>query len=127
DFTRMMQARLYRKIGSGIVKYDEGFIHTLNTSPPLLPNRLQPLEVPDEPKDNFGSSSSSLSGFDDEVQDVSSDEKNKADEKQSPFRSCRETSLRCITSLTVSSAEYIKIQSMVDVPIHQADHVVQRT
>nr|GEX21998.1 hypothetical protein [Tanacetum cinerariifolium] len=37
-------------------------------------------EVPDELKDNFGSSSSSLSGSDDEVQDVSSDEENKADE-----------------------------------------------
>ncbi|GJV15771.1 hypothetical protein Tco_1361094 [Tanacetum coccineum] len=84
-------------------------------------------EVPDKPKDNFGSSSSSLSGFDDEVQDVSSDEKNKADEKQSRFKSCRETSWRCTTSLTVSSAEYIEIQSMVDVPIHQADPVVQRT
>ncbi|GJY49453.1 hypothetical protein Tco_0439409 [Tanacetum coccineum] len=36
------------------------------------------LEVPDEPKDNSGSSSSSLSGSDDEVQDISSDEENKA-------------------------------------------------
>ncbi|GJX63612.1 hypothetical protein Tco_0296512 [Tanacetum coccineum] len=36
-------------------------------------------EVPDEPKNNSGSSSSSLSEFDDEVQDVYSDEKNKSD------------------------------------------------
>ena len=36
-------------------------------------------EVPDEPKDNIGSSSSSLSGSDDEVQDVSNNEENKAD------------------------------------------------
>ncbi|GKB15183.1 hypothetical protein Tco_0849106 [Tanacetum coccineum] len=42
----------------------------------------------DEPKDNFGSSSSSLSGSNDDVQDI---------------------------------------QSMVDVPIHQTDPVVQRT
>nr|GEY03800.1 hypothetical protein [Tanacetum cinerariifolium] len=34
------------------------------------------LEVPEEPKDNSGSSSSSLSRSDDEVQDVSSDEEN---------------------------------------------------
>ncbi|GKA27257.1 retrovirus-related pol polyprotein from transposon TNT 1-94 [Tanacetum coccineum] len=33
DFTRMMQAHLYRKIGSGIVKYNEWFIRTPNTSP----------------------------------------------------------------------------------------------
>nr|GEY46559.1 retrovirus-related Pol polyprotein from transposon TNT 1-94 [Tanacetum cinerariifolium] len=39
-------------------------------------------EVPGELKDNFGSSSSSLSGFDDEVQDVSSDEENKANENK---------------------------------------------
>ncbi|GJW90713.1 hypothetical protein Tco_0168266 [Tanacetum coccineum] len=39
-------------------------------------------EVPDEPKDNSGSSSSSLSESDDEVQDVSSDEENKADENK---------------------------------------------
>ncbi|GKA02192.1 hypothetical protein Tco_0674857 [Tanacetum coccineum] len=39
-------------------------------------------EVPDEPKDNSGSSSSSLSGSDDEVQDVSSDEENNVDEKK---------------------------------------------
>ncbi|GKB17289.1 hypothetical protein Tco_0851212, partial [Tanacetum coccineum] len=38
------------------------------------------LEVPDEPKDNSGSSSSLLSRSDDEVEDVSSDEENKADE-----------------------------------------------
>ncbi|GKA16183.1 zinc finger BED domain-containing protein RICESLEEPER 2 [Tanacetum coccineum] len=38
-------------------------------------------EVPDESKDNSGSSSSSLSGSDDEVQEVSSDEENKADAK----------------------------------------------
>nr|GEV64468.1 hypothetical protein [Tanacetum cinerariifolium] len=37
------------------------------------------LEVPDEPKDNSGSSSSSIFRADDEVQDVSSDEENKAD------------------------------------------------
>ncbi|GKF90601.1 hypothetical protein Tco_0274302 [Tanacetum coccineum] len=37
-------------------------------------------KVPDEPKDNFGSSSSSLSGSDDEDQDVFSDEEKKADE-----------------------------------------------
>ncbi|GJY42743.1 hypothetical protein Tco_0430956 [Tanacetum coccineum] len=45
DFSGMMQARLYRKIGSEIVKYDEGFIHTLNTSPPLHKNSLQPSEA----------------------------------------------------------------------------------
>nr|GFD14809.1 hypothetical protein [Tanacetum cinerariifolium] len=39
-------------------------------------------EVPDEPKNNFGSSSNLLFGFDDEVQDVSSDEENKADENK---------------------------------------------
>ncbi|GJX15337.1 hypothetical protein Tco_0216169 [Tanacetum coccineum] len=39
-------------------------------------------EVPDEPKDNSGSSISSLSGSDDEVQDVSSDEENKAEENK---------------------------------------------
>ncbi|GKC25176.1 retrovirus-related pol polyprotein from transposon TNT 1-94, partial [Tanacetum coccineum] len=38
------------------------------------------LKVPDEPKDNSGSSSSSLFGSDDEVQDISSDEENKSDE-----------------------------------------------
>ncbi|GKA31057.1 hypothetical protein Tco_0717362 [Tanacetum coccineum] len=37
------------------------------------------LEVPDEPKNNFGSSSTSLSESDDEVQDVYSDEENKSD------------------------------------------------
>ncbi|GJX46781.1 hypothetical protein Tco_0271971 [Tanacetum coccineum] len=42
DFTRMMQAYLYRKIGLGIVKYDEGFIHTPNTSPPPLQNHPKP-------------------------------------------------------------------------------------
>ncbi|GJW28217.1 hypothetical protein Tco_0045092 [Tanacetum coccineum] len=62
-------------------------------------------EVLDESKDNSGSSSSSLSGSDDEVQDVSSDEENKADENK-------------------ANAE---IQSMVDVPIHQEDPDVQRT
>nr|GEZ77516.1 hypothetical protein [Tanacetum cinerariifolium]GFA30815.1 hypothetical protein [Tanacetum cinerariifolium] len=36
------------------------------------------LEVFDEPKDNFSSSSSSLSSYDNEVQDVSNDEENKA-------------------------------------------------
>ncbi|GJZ06875.1 retrovirus-related pol polyprotein from transposon TNT 1-94 [Tanacetum coccineum] len=40
------------------------------------------LEVPDEPKDNSGSSSSSLSGSDDEVQDVSTNEENKANESK---------------------------------------------
>ncbi|GKE18912.1 hypothetical protein Tco_1426489, partial [Tanacetum coccineum] len=40
------------------------------------------LKVLDDPKDNSGSSSSSLSGSDDEVQDVSSDKKNKADENK---------------------------------------------
>ncbi|GJR38881.1 hypothetical protein Tco_1214565 [Tanacetum coccineum] len=60
-------------------------------------------EVPNEPKDNYGSSSSSLSGYDDEVQDVSSDEENKADENKADA------------------------ESMVDVPIHQEDPVVQRT
>ncbi|GJQ93493.1 hypothetical protein Tco_0004632 [Tanacetum coccineum] len=39
-------------------------------------------EVPDEPKDNSGRSSCSLSEFNDEVQDVSSDEENKADENK---------------------------------------------
>nr|GEU50127.1 reverse transcriptase domain-containing protein [Tanacetum cinerariifolium] len=38
--------------------------------------------VPDEPKDNFGSSSNSLFGSDDEVQNVSSDEENKTDENK---------------------------------------------
>nr|GEV27870.1 retrovirus-related Pol polyprotein from transposon TNT 1-94 [Tanacetum cinerariifolium] len=38
-------------------------------------------EVLNEPKDNYGCSSSSLFGSDDEVQDVSSDEENKADAK----------------------------------------------
>ncbi|GKB56265.1 hypothetical protein Tco_0912451 [Tanacetum coccineum] len=42
DVTRMMQAHLYRKIGYGIVKYNEGFIHTQNTLPHLLQNHLQP-------------------------------------------------------------------------------------
>ncbi|GJY18104.1 ribonuclease H-like domain-containing protein [Tanacetum coccineum] len=36
-------------------------------------------QVPDEPKNNSGSSSNSLSRFDDEVQDVSGDEENKDD------------------------------------------------
>ncbi|GJU43766.1 hypothetical protein Tco_1201032 [Tanacetum coccineum] len=40
------------------------------------------LEVPDEPKDNSGSSSSSLFGFDDEVQDVYSDEEKNAEENK---------------------------------------------
>ncbi|GJW98140.1 retrovirus-related pol polyprotein from transposon TNT 1-94, partial [Tanacetum coccineum] len=40
------------------------------------------LEVPDETKDNSGSSSSSLSRSDDEVQDVSSDEENNVDENK---------------------------------------------
>ncbi|GJY89197.1 hypothetical protein Tco_0503825 [Tanacetum coccineum] len=61
------------------------------------------LEVPDEPKDNSGSLSNSLSGFDDEVLDVSSDEENKAEENK-------------------ANAEL-----MVDVPIHQEDPIVQRT
>ncbi|GJQ90877.1 hypothetical protein Tco_0002016 [Tanacetum coccineum] len=39
-------------------------------------------EVPDEPKENFGSSISSLSGSDDEVQDICSDEENKAKENK---------------------------------------------
>ncbi|GKE39521.1 hypothetical protein Tco_1462926, partial [Tanacetum coccineum] len=39
-------------------------------------------EIPDEPKDNSGSSSNSLSGSNDNVQDVSSDEENKADENK---------------------------------------------
>ncbi|GJZ68888.1 hypothetical protein Tco_0632438 [Tanacetum coccineum] len=55
-------------------------------------------EVPDELKDNSGNSSSLLSGSDDEVRDVSSDEEKKAD-----------------------------AESMMDVPIHQEDLVVQRT
>ncbi|GKB16587.1 hypothetical protein Tco_0850510, partial [Tanacetum coccineum] len=55
--------------------------------------------VLDEPKNNSGSSSSSLSEFDDEVQDVYSDEKNKSD------------------------AEV----SMVDVPIHRENLAIQRT
>ncbi|GJV50429.1 hypothetical protein Tco_1440641 [Tanacetum coccineum] len=61
-------------------------------------------EVLDELKDNSGSSSSSLSGSDDEVQDVSSDEENKANENK-------------------VDAEV----SMMDVPIHQKDPAVQRT
>ncbi|GJT89316.1 hypothetical protein Tco_1071033 [Tanacetum coccineum] len=40
------------------------------------------LEVPDEPKDNSGSSSSSLYWSDNEVQDVSKDEENKAEENK---------------------------------------------
>ncbi|GJS99211.1 hypothetical protein Tco_0820381 [Tanacetum coccineum] len=56
------------------------------------------LEVLDKPKNNSGSSRNSLSGSDDKVQDVSSDEENKSDAK-----------------------------SMVDVPIHQEDLAVQRT
>nr|GEU49291.1 hypothetical protein [Tanacetum cinerariifolium] len=40
------------------------------------------LVVPDETKDNFGSSSSSLFGSDGEFQDVSSDEENKTDENK---------------------------------------------
>ncbi|GJX05619.1 hypothetical protein Tco_0191535 [Tanacetum coccineum] len=55
-------------------------------------------QVPDEPKNNFGSSSNSLSRSDDEVQDVSSDEENKDD-----------------------------AEAMMDVPIHQEDPTVQRT
>ncbi|GJW77395.1 hypothetical protein Tco_0139077 [Tanacetum coccineum] len=61
-------------------------------------------EVPNEPKDNFGSSSNSLSGSDDEVQDVSSDEKNKADENK-------------------ADAEVAEKQAGDE----QLDHVVQRT
>ncbi|GJT79681.1 retrovirus-related pol polyprotein from transposon TNT 1-94 [Tanacetum coccineum] len=38
--------------------------------------------VPDEPKNNSGSSSNSLSGYDDEVQDVSSDDENEDDENK---------------------------------------------
>ncbi|GJU38081.1 hypothetical protein Tco_1186435 [Tanacetum coccineum] len=50
-------------------------------------DEVQPLirrstEVLDEPKDNFGSSSNSLSGSDDEVKDVSSDDEIKADENK---------------------------------------------
>ncbi|GJU05644.1 hypothetical protein Tco_1122074 [Tanacetum coccineum] len=63
-------------------------------------------EVLDKLKDNSGSSSNSLSGSDDEVQDVSSDEENKADENK-------------------ANAEVI--QSMMDVPIYQEDPAVQRT
>ncbi|GJX54287.1 hypothetical protein Tco_0282656 [Tanacetum coccineum] len=44
--------------------------------------RIAESGVLDDPKDNSGSSSSSLSGSDDEVQDVSSDKKNKADENK---------------------------------------------
>ncbi|GJU95671.1 GPCR kinase [Tanacetum coccineum] len=40
------------------------------------------LKVPDEPKDNSGCSSNSLFGSDNEVQDVSSDEENKANENK---------------------------------------------
>ncbi|GJY28401.1 hypothetical protein Tco_0404168 [Tanacetum coccineum] len=39
-------------------------------------------EVPNELKGHFSSSSSSLSGSDDEVQDISSDEENKDDENK---------------------------------------------
>ncbi|GJR98522.1 hypothetical protein Tco_0270696 [Tanacetum coccineum] len=39
-------------------------------------------DVLDEPKDIYGSSSSSLSAFDDEVEDVSSDDEIKADENK---------------------------------------------
>ncbi|GJX99567.1 reverse transcriptase [Tanacetum coccineum] len=46
DFTRIMQAHLDRKIGSEIVKYNQGFIHTLNTSPPPLQNHLPDLAHP---------------------------------------------------------------------------------
>ncbi|GKG23171.1 hypothetical protein Tco_0388474, partial [Tanacetum coccineum] len=63
------------------------------------------LEVPDEPTDNSGSSRSTLSRSDDKVQDVSSDEKNKANENKADA----------------------DIQSMVDVPIQQEDPVLQRT
>ncbi|GJV76138.1 hypothetical protein Tco_1507722 [Tanacetum coccineum] len=62
------------------------------------------LEVPDDSKDNSSSSSSSFFLSDNEVQDVSSDEENKADENK-------------------ANAEV----SMVYVPIYQEDPVVQRT
>ncbi|GKB49321.1 hypothetical protein Tco_0900074, partial [Tanacetum coccineum] len=39
-------------------------------------------KVPDEPKNNSGSSSSSLSGSDNEVQDVSSDDENEDNENK---------------------------------------------
>ncbi|GJV80024.1 hypothetical protein Tco_1515894 [Tanacetum coccineum] len=57
-------------------------------------------EVLDEPKNNSGSSSNSLSGSDDEVQRR--------------------------LHLTMSSVEH-EIQSMMDVPIHQEDPAVLRT
>ncbi|GKD86608.1 hypothetical protein Tco_1357762, partial [Tanacetum coccineum] len=114
------------------------------------------LEVPDEPKDNFDSSSSSLSGSNDEVQDVPSDEENKADEnkvdandskkqtreeeepldaqagikqargEQANVQVSKPASPNTSSYLTLSSGEY-KIQSMVDVTIHQEDPAVQRT
>ncbi|GKF77982.1 hypothetical protein Tco_0230452, partial [Tanacetum coccineum] len=166
-------------------------------------------EVPDEPKDISGSSSSSLSGSDDETKDISSDdevkanqnkpnkekadeemkdvekaesektkeehvdeekaeeekiEEEKADDEQAGFDQAQDDQAGVIipeiqqekpkvpptsSSLTLSSAEYgnqflnvssdtslvgilkdptkPEIQSMVDVPIHQEDPVVQRT
>ncbi|GKA39903.1 retrovirus-related pol polyprotein from transposon TNT 1-94 [Tanacetum coccineum] len=48
----------------------------------FLLNKLGMKKVPDEPKDNSGSTSSSLYGSDDKVQDISNDDKNKADESK---------------------------------------------
>nr|GEY23991.1 retrovirus-related Pol polyprotein from transposon TNT 1-94 [Tanacetum cinerariifolium] len=61
------------------------------------------LVVPDETKDNFGSSSSLIFRSDGEFQDISSDEENKTDENK------------------------VDAESMVDVTIHQKDLTVQRT
>ncbi|GKC93885.1 hypothetical protein Tco_1159327 [Tanacetum coccineum] len=136
-------------------------------------------EVPNEPKDIFGSSSSSLSGSDDEVKYVSTDNETKADENKAEEGKDTEEQAKeeppvddqagmeqakgeqakvkvpnlvvpnLSSSLTLSFAEYdnqfinenpdvsitnilkdttkIEIQSMVEVPIHQEDPVVQRT
>ncbi|GJQ91945.1 retrovirus-related pol polyprotein from transposon TNT 1-94, partial [Tanacetum coccineum] len=82
--------------------------------------------VPDEPKDNSSSSSSSLSWSDDKVQDVSNDEENKAEESKADAKVVEKQTGNVQTSLTLSSAK-LEIQLMVDVPIHQEDPVVQRT
>nr|GEV05485.1 hypothetical protein [Tanacetum cinerariifolium] len=131
-------------------------------------------EVPDEPKDIFGSLSSSSSCFDNETKDISSNEEVKSDEhkaeegketkeqagdeqpvdeqaggEQAKVHALEPAVSNPSSSLTLSFAEYgnqfinknldvlindilkdtteIKILSMVDVPIHQANPAVQRT
>ncbi|GJT98618.1 hypothetical protein Tco_1094136 [Tanacetum coccineum] len=92
-------------------------------------------EVLDEPKDISGSSSSSISGLDNETKDISSDEEVKADEhKADEGKDIEEQAgdeQKVDEQARGDQAKVqvpdLVIQSMVDVPVHQEDPAVQRT